>query len=210
MLLAVGAAWSPTRGAVAVAVLHWTATGDDGSIGTATRYDVRRSTIPITSANFPLADTVGKPPAPLPAGSQQTCDVMLPSAGVTYYFAIRAVDDAGNWSLISNVLAMVAPSTATRKTAPVEAAFAPPWPNPTRVQVQFGLAIPEESWTEVDVFDATGRRLRRLWSGTLAAGPKQFEWNLLDDRGQRVEPGVYFGRVRIGNWTRTRRLVVIG
>jgi hypothetical protein len=212
-LLAVLLAASPcstARSAGSVAVLHWTATGDDGSVGTATRYDIRRSMIPLTATNFLLADTVGGAPVPLISGTQQACPVVLPTPGVTWYVAMRVVDEAGNWSLLSNVAGFVAPRTASRLVVPGEAAFAPPWPNPARVPMSIHLDVPERSMSELDLFDASGRRVRRLWSGELESGPQVFEWNLLDDRGQRVQPGVYFGRARIGTWSRTRRLVVAG
>jgi hypothetical protein len=210
ILLAVSAFWSPARGAIGVAVLHWTATGDDALVGTATRYDIRRSLLPITSLNFVLADTVGTPPSPLPAGTPQSCFVLLPNGGVRYYFAVRAVDDAGNWSVISNVVSFVAPVTGVRGLNPGQAAFAPPWPNPARGRVLLGIDVPALSTCELDVFDASGRHVRRLWSGTLGAGPRDFDWNLLDDHGARVQPGVFFARARIGGWSRTRQLVVVG
>lgn len=210
LFVLLGVAWSPARGALPVATLHWTAPGDDGGLGTATRYDIRRSTIPLTAANFLLADTVGSAPAPLVSGSAQTCPVILPTLGTTWYVALRTVDDAGNWSAISNVAGFVVPRAAVRKTLPGEVAFAPPFPNPARVPMTLRLDLTETATAELDLFDASGRRVRRLWSGALEAGPQSFEWNLLDDRGQRVQPGIYFGRARIGTWSRTRRLVVAG
>ena len=90
--------------ASAGASLSWTAPGDDGNIGTASAYDLRYSTSLITALTFALADKAVNIPVPLLAGSTQGCfiDRLLPSR--VYYFAIKAVDTAGNWSAISNVL----------------------------------------------------------------------------------------------------------
>lgn len=82
--------------------LSWTATGDDGSTGTATSYDVRYSTSAITSGNWGAATQATGEPAPLTAGTAQTFTVTGLSASTTYYFAIRAVDDNGNSSSLSN------------------------------------------------------------------------------------------------------------
>jgi hypothetical protein len=84
--------------------LVWTAPGDDGAIGTATGYEMRISTAPITLGNWSSANVVGPAPGPLPSGKRQGMTVRGLSTDTTYYFAIRSVDDAGNWSGLSNVL----------------------------------------------------------------------------------------------------------
>jgi hypothetical protein len=88
--------------------LTWTATGDDGKIGTATRYDLRYSTAPIINlSTFIAATQVSGEPTPGPAGTLQSMDVNLPRG--TFYFAIRATDEAGNDSGVSNVPVIVVP-----------------------------------------------------------------------------------------------------
>lgn len=61
------------------------------------------STSPIDSANFYLADSLTGIPTPEIAGSLQSFTVENLNSGTTYYFAIKAVDDEGEWSLISNI-----------------------------------------------------------------------------------------------------------
>ena len=51
--------------------LSWTAPGDDDWTGTATQYEIRFSTSPITAGNFASATLVPNPPAPLASGSAQ-------------------------------------------------------------------------------------------------------------------------------------------
>jgi len=102
-------------------VLNWTAPGDDGAIGLAVAYDIRFSKSPITdeasfNAACPVDDVTSMSPPAVPqaAGTAETLVVSAPDVrsatgckfvtgdvGDTYYFAIRAVDDVGNWSPIS-------------------------------------------------------------------------------------------------------------
>lgn len=196
--------------AASVAVLHWTATGDDGSVGRATRYDIRRSLLPITAANFSLADTVGGAPAPAIAGTHQSCTVVVPVAGLTYYFALRAVDERANWSVVSNVASYTVPVVDVSDPGLQARTFEAPWPNPARGQAMFRIASPSGDETEVSIYDATGRRVRTLWDGRLEAGRHGVEWDLRDERAARVAPGVYFVRVRLGTWTKVRSVVVTG
>jgi hypothetical protein len=82
----------------------WTAPGDDGAIGTATGYEMRISTSPIDAGNWSAATVVTGLPAPLPNGTRQGVTIRGLSNGTPYYVAMRSVDDAGNWSAISNVV----------------------------------------------------------------------------------------------------------
>lgn len=84
--------------------LHWTATGDDGAVGTAALYDLRMSGATITAANWEAATALSGLPAPTPSGTAQSWVVRGLTPGATYYFALRVRDDAGNWSDVSNIV----------------------------------------------------------------------------------------------------------
>lgn len=88
------------------AVGEWTNVGDDCSTGNATTVEVRASTSPITEANYFSATIVysATPGGPgsgacfgLSAGGAFQCNT-------TYYWALKTIDDAGNYSPISNVV----------------------------------------------------------------------------------------------------------
>jgi chitodextrinase len=84
--------------------LTWTAPGDDGPVGTATQYDLRYSTAAITAANFAAATQWASMPTPAISGTSQTVTVTGLASSTTYYFALKAQDDAGNWAAVSNVV----------------------------------------------------------------------------------------------------------
>lgn len=94
--------------------LQWTAPGDDGMTGTACLYDLRWSLVPITGdADFDGATQVPNTPLPSPPGELDQMFVGGLTPGTTYYFAIKTVDDAGNWSGLSNVpfVTLIVPDT---------------------------------------------------------------------------------------------------
>jgi PKD repeat protein len=83
--------------------LRWTAPGDDGSTGTATRYDVRyRTGSAITESNWNSASQCRDEPTPGHAGSTETFVVTGLSPNTTYYFALKTADEVPNQSPISN------------------------------------------------------------------------------------------------------------
>ena len=84
------------------AAVIWTAPGDDAAEGTATAYQIGYSAQPITEATWSGCTMVATCPTPTPAGSEQFVDIDTPPTP-DIYVALKAVDEAGNWSQLSNV-----------------------------------------------------------------------------------------------------------
>jgi hypothetical protein len=89
-------------------------------------------------------------------------------------------------------------------------AVAGPFPNPFHGATTLVFTVQEETEVTVDVFDLTGRRLRRLVDRNFEKGTHHLGWDGLDDRGRRTRPGVYFYRVTAGGTTEVRKLVRLG
>ena len=99
--------------------LRWTATGDDHREGTASRYDARYATAPIDENSFAAATPASAAPLPKPSGAAEEFVLSGLSFDATYYVAIKAIDEFGNSSPISNL--------ATGRTAgPPEIDVSPP------------------------------------------------------------------------------------
>jgi hypothetical protein len=98
--------------------LHWTAPGDDNNAGTASQYDVRYSTSPITDANWDAASQASGEPTPQAAGTAESFTVTGLTAATNYYFAIKTADEVPNWSALSNVV-MIATDQETTAPAAV-------------------------------------------------------------------------------------------
>ncbi|UII26306.1 choice-of-anchor D domain-containing protein [Fulvivirga maritima] len=92
--------------------LTWTAPSDPGN-GSASLYDIRYSTEPITEENFSSATQVGDEPTPGAAGTSEEFEVEGLNASSTFYFAIKSADFFGNLSELSNI------ATGTTENAPV-------------------------------------------------------------------------------------------
>jgi hypothetical protein len=83
--------------------LIFTSTGDDYNVGTATSFEVRYSTLPIRDDEDWNAATVITPDQqPKPSGEPDTVQVSVAIEDGLYFFAMRAVDELGNWSGRSN------------------------------------------------------------------------------------------------------------
>jgi len=82
--------------------LQWTAVGDNGLEGLAANYDLRFSINTIGPSTFEDATIIPQVPRPGSYGTVERATVKGLLSGTTYYFAIKAVDRAGNKSNISN------------------------------------------------------------------------------------------------------------
>ena len=89
------------------ATLNWTASGDDENNGTATAYDIRYSTTPITDSNW-VSATLVTPPIPSIANTAESF-MVTGVPGRTLYFAIRSVDEVYHFSTLSNVVEVEIP-----------------------------------------------------------------------------------------------------
>lgn len=83
--------------------LTWTAVGDDATSGTADAYDIRCNTSQITGSNWDLAVKCSNLPTPQISGSTEHYEVTGLMPDTTYYFAIKAADEAISWSGLSNI-----------------------------------------------------------------------------------------------------------
>jgi len=109
VLIALGAALvaAPSMGRADSVTLSWTATGDDGSTGRASAYELRFSQQPVVAGDttgwWSNATTAGILPAPATAGTRESYTMSGLVTGTTFYFVLRVADEVPNWSTYSNV-----------------------------------------------------------------------------------------------------------
>lgn len=83
-------------------VVTWTAPGDDDTAGTAAEYQIGYSANPITAVTWDACTKLSECPAPTSAGSVQQTQIDAPPEP-DVYVAMKTVDEAGNWSALSNI-----------------------------------------------------------------------------------------------------------
>jgi len=81
-----------------------------------------------------------------------------------------------------------------------------PNPAPGSCALSFSLAAPRSG--SLAVFDAGGRLVRTLASGSFAAGEHGPPWDGRDGDGRALPNGVYFARLRLDQGTETRVIVL--
>ncbi len=153
--------------------LRWTAVGDDGMSGTASEYDIRYSTSPITAGSFGSATAVTNEPSPQASGQTETFIVTGLNASQTYYFAMRVADDVPNWSSVSNTVSRATSSETTPPSAIADVAVTDA--NETSIIVSW-TAVGDDGTTgtasSYDIRYSTSPITGGNWSGaTVVANP---------------------------------------
>ncbi len=96
------------------------------------------------------------------------------------------------------------------EATPVAFALHPVAPNPVSGPVTIRFDLPTATTLCLEVHDAQGRVVRRLTSGEQApAGRRAVIWDGRGERGEALQPGVYFVRFQAGGYQATRRAVVM-
>ncbi len=112
--------------------LNWTATGDDGNVGTASGYELRYSSQPISTSDSPSegevpfeSATLVETGAPQPAGSSEstTIGVTPSSQERELFYGLRVTDNGGNASgLVTGSVRVPAADLAFEDTLDAQAA----------------------------------------------------------------------------------------
>jgi hypothetical protein len=126
--------------------------------------------------------------------------------GALRWYKLTALDVHGNESPV----AVVAPTALAG--APGEGlaglAFAAPSPNPARIATTLRLALPRDGAVRLAVYDAGGRQVRTLHDGPMAAGAHAVPFDLRDDAGRALPPGLYLARFEAEGRSFVRRVAI--
>ena len=82
-------------------------------------------------------------------------------------------------------------------------------PNPARLDTELRFRIAQGGDVKLSVFDASGRRVRSLVSGVMAAGDHNVMWDGRDEQGRPVASGIYLYRIESGDFRAERKMIVM-
>ncbi len=60
----------------------------------------------------------------------------------------------------------------------------------------------------LEVYDATGRHVANLVNEYVASGLHTFVWHAHDVQGERLAPGTYFYRIRLGSYHLAGKIIL--
>ncbi len=131
--------------------------------------------------------------------------------GTTYTFYLTAVDTNLNESELTAGIEATpgVVSTASNEAMPSEYALHTAYPNPFNPTTTIRYDLPQASRVRLTIYDVMGRQVRTLLQGEQAAGYRSVVWGGTDDRGQLVSSGVYLYRLQTGEFSLTKKMVLL-
>ena len=118
----------------------------------------------------------------------------------------------GKWSNISGTKA--APSIASIAMSQIETALLPNYPNPFNPETWIPYHLARDADVQLTIYDIKGEVVRRFSLGHQLAGYytdriKAAYWDGRNDTGESVASGVYFYHLSAGDYSATRRMVIL-
>jgi len=92
---------------------------------------------------------------------------------------------------------------------PTQFSFSIGYPNPFRSATTMRYTIPLKTEVHLDIYDATGRLVRRLVNDTQKPGAYSERWDGTDARGLKCASGIYFVKFAAGDYASTKKAVLL-
>jgi hypothetical protein len=142
-------------------------------------------------------------------GSSQTSwTVSPPLAEDTYTWRVFAADPELRGPFMPAASFTVGTTVAVPDAgAPARPGLAGVAPNPFAAATHVSYRLTRPARVRVDLFDATGRHVRRLVDGVAAPGLHAVAWDGRDTRGGVVGPGVYLAQLWVDGAVETQKVV---
>jgi len=127
----------------------------------------------------------------------------------TYFYRLFAVDAGMLASVAGDTVSVTIEQTGVDDELFV-AAVSLVRPNPFTSETSVHYSVPTGgSSVAIRLYDIRGRLVRTLEDGTRAGGEFDAAWDGRDDAGRSLPAGVYFCRAEIGDWSETRKMVLV-
>jgi hypothetical protein len=83
------------------------------------------------------------------------------------------------------------------------------YPNPFNPTTTIEFTLTRPGPVEIEILNVLGQRVRTLTNEFLTAGRKTVNWDGKSDRGEEVASGIYFCRIRNGEYSKTRKMLLL-
>jgi hypothetical protein len=124
--------------------------------------------------------------------------------GSTYLYKLSDVSLSGVERFHTPVAVTVPHTWGTPSVLHLE----PIRPCPAENEAQLSLSLPDDLEVRCTIYDVSGRTVRTLPTVAGTAGTFHLSWDLTNEAGARVTPGLYVVRVQAGEEKATRSVVV--
>jgi hypothetical protein len=95
------------------------------------------------------------------------------------------------------------------KGKPCKFALSQNYPNPFNQSTKIEFTLPNSRSVSLNIYDLLGRKVRTLVRENLSAGQKSVFWDGKDNSGNEAVSGVYFYQLRAGDFSESKKLILL-
>jgi len=149
---------------------------------------------------------------------REVCQLTYPNPddypGIVYTGAPLKKDDGknldyGGWDLYYDYHGWTDVEETAEEKLPAEFSLSNNYPNPFNPETKIGYFIPKACQVKLEVFNILGQRVRTLVDEVQTAGKKGVIWDGKGESGNEVASGVYFYKLETGNFSQTKKMVLM-
>jgi len=85
----------------------------------------------------------------------------------------------------------------------------PNYPNPFNPNTTIEFGLPSPSHVSLEIYNVLGQKVITLIDRNLPAGYHSTQWNSTDDNGNPVATGIYLYKLTAGEFTETKKMILI-
>jgi Secretion system C-terminal sorting domain/Dockerin type I domain len=127
---------------------------------------------------------------------------ILEIPGDYYLLSAKAYDQAG-WEY------PVVFKDFSSSNLPKEFSLGHNYPNPFNPSTSLSYSLPKETHVNISIYNVLGQKVVELVDKTLPAGNHKVVWNGNDSNDKTVSSGVYFAKMKAGDYVESRKMVMM-
>ena len=125
-----------------------------------------------------------------------------------YYYRVRSVDDAENYSDYSDVVQTLTLSNEDL-SIPNRFYLHQNYPNPFNPSTVINYDMQNDGQTLIEIMDVRGNHVSTLINDYVQIGSRSITWDATNDYGERVPAGIYFYTLKTNNYIQTQKMVLL-
>jgi hypothetical protein len=83
------------------------------------------------------------------------------------------------------------------------------WPNPFNPSTNISFTLEKVDIVHLNIYNILGEKIKTLVTGEQSIGKHSFIWNGKNDYGISVSSGTYIYRLKVGQLTETKKMILI-
>lgn len=126
-----------------------------------------------------------------------------------YWYMLEQVDTDGSAETFGPVQVTLGTNVSDAESTPDQYRLYSNFPNPFNPVTLIRYDLPVSGYTDLTVYDMTGRRIKSLVQTWQSAGQHAVRWDGADQLGRQVSSGVYIYRLQSGKEIKSRKMMLL-